>query len=417
MSVTRQRLIIFLAGGGLTLLLAGLFPLLTIAQDDEADEPTAAAAEAEEVIEETAAAESAATDEAGVEATAEAPADAEPTEPFYDLSAAPVIEPTGSNSYCVVCHNQPLQSVTLQDGYILNLYVSPDIIANSVHGTSSEGGPLGCVDCHGAESFPHRDATPADQRAYSIRSVQFCIGCHTDQVESLQHGLHEQAILTGNTQAAVCTDCHGAHDIQPVARFPELVAGVCGECHENTLVEWRSSAHVDIGPLDCATCHSPHSQRIRVGATTDELCMNCHTEMPEVYAHTQHVGSENSVECVECHMFLPEPDEAQLVNVSAEAAVMGTGHTMDVETVACNTCHEGLVASGEWSRIVGDVDTLRAERDALQMRISELESLEAASGEVEQPASYIQLIQGLILGIGFGITGAAVFIARGNRRN
>jgi hypothetical protein len=354
--------------------------------------------------------------------------DATPT-PAPDAAAAQIYgtaspaaqEPTGDNSYCVVCHNQPLQTVTMQDGNILNLYVSPDVIAGSVHGAGSPVGALGCVDCHGADSFPHDGPTPVNQREYTLRSVSFCVGCHIDQVNDLQNGLHEIAILNGDTAAAVCTDCHGVHDTKAVEDFPELVAGVCGTCHDRTLVEWRGSAHVDIGPLNCATCHSPHSQRLRVGRTSDELCSNCHEEMPDVFSHVQHLVDTTSVECVDCHMFAPEPpaDAPQLI---AEGGTGGEGialyypsHTMLVETVACNTCHENLVISGEW-------ETIRTAEQAAEGEgaVSETGSeAEAATDEASAASAgdgFIQLAQGLILGLGFGITIASIFIARGSRR-
>lgn len=384
MANKRRSLIVFFAGAGITLLIAGLLPFIALAQEGTA------------------------------EPSPEATPEATPTG-FYNLENAPVIEATGNNSYCIVCHTQPLHTVTLQDGNILNLYVNPETIANSVHGVNNPAGRLGCVDCHGENSFPHSGATPTDHRAYTLRSVQFCINCHADEADALQHGLHEQAILRGNTQAAVCTDCHGAHNIQEVARFPELVAGVCGECHETTLAEWRSSLHVDIGPLDCATCHSPHSQQIRTGTNSNELCLNCHKEMPAIFSHNQHVVENSTVQCVNCHMFVAPEDSTQVVS-NSPVPLGATGHTMQVQTLACNTCHQDMVDSGKWAQIVGDIETVRAERDALQQRVSELETVQVSEG-APQDTTFLQLVQGLILGIGFGITIAAVFIARGNRQS
>ncbi|MCA9907202.1 MAG: cytochrome c3 family protein [Anaerolineae bacterium] len=383
MTNMHRRLIVFFTGIGITLLVAGLVPLVAVAQEETPMAPTPSVEEIPEFA---------------------------PTEPFYDLENVPPIEPTGDNSYCVMCHNRPLQTVTLHDGRILNLYVSPEIIANSVHGVNSEGGQLGCIDCHTEDSIPHSGPTPTDQREYTFKSVTFCINCHTDQVDALQHGLHEQAIARGNDAAAVCTDCHGSHDIRPVAQFPELVAGVCGDCHATTLAEWRSSKHVDIGPLDCATCHSPHTQEMRGGLTVNELCVNCHKEVPDIFAHTQHLDREEPVGCYECHMFVPQELTGVLteaVDVSTAAVPVSTGHTFAVQTAACNACHEELVVSGEWERL------------RTQPQVSEVASVpsETETTEAEtQPVSNVQFLQGLILGAGFGITAAAVFVARGNRR-
>lgn len=378
MANKRQRLIVLLTGVGITLVLAGMLPWMVMAQD------------------------------ATPEATPESIPQPEATEVVYDLGNVTEVVPTGDNSYCVVCHNQPLQTVTMRDGNILNLYVDPALITASVHGASSPIGTLGCIDCHG-DNFPHSGPTPTDHREYTLVSVTFCLGCHEDQVLGLQNGLHERAILAGDAAAAVCTDCHGAHDIQPVSRFREVAASICGTCHTATLEEWQSSAHVDIGPLDCATCHSPHTQMMRGGLTTNQICLNCHEEnMPEVFVHEQHSSTAYTVNCTDCHMFVPASAASVM---TGEGVPTTTGHSMLVETVACNTCHQELVSTGEWTLIEGDSSVLREERAALQLQVEELTSQVAANEN-----NYISLLQGLILGIGFGITGAAVFITRGNRR-
>lgn len=389
MSNSKFTLILALAGAGLTLLLAGLLPVVIVHAQETTDEPPVMTPEAE-------------------------PAAVGTDEAVYETASTSAIEPTGDNSYCMLCHNQQWRSVALADGQILNLYVPPDVIAGSVHGTSSEQGALGCVDCHGDDAFPHSGPSPTDSRQYTLDSVAMCVSCHEDQTGELERGLHAEAIRTGNTAAAVCTDCHGAHNVQSVAVQPGLVAGVCGDCHQTTLAEWQSSAHVDIGPLGCGSCHSPHSQRLRVGETGNDLCLNCHNEMPEVFSHTQHNNSE-AVGCTDCHMFVEEMTAADAALVSVSDVPTATGHSMHVETVACNTCHQELVTSGEWTQLAGDSAALRSERDELQARLAELEatSAEAESGVT---TSYVQLLQGLILGLGFGITAAAIFIARGNRR-
>lgn len=311
---------------------------------------------------------------------------------LYDLSGEKII-PTGNNSYCLICHNQPFRVVNLADGYILNLYVPPSTVTNSVHGTSNQQGLLGCVDCHGADAFPHQNL-PTDKREYTIKANQTCVGCHIDQARDLQNGLHEQAILAGNTQAAVCTDCHGAHDVQIVARQPQLVAGICSNCHKTTYDEWRTSPHIQVGMLGCASCHSPHTQTLRIASRqANDLCMNCHKAMPAtIWAHNQHQAPTSDVGCVDCHMYTPQGNNAQFI------ANISTGHTMAIDTRACTSCHAGL-----------------AERSS-----TDETPMSAPHGETEMPTSasapsdMVTLIQGLILGLGFGITGAAVFITRGN---
>lgn len=382
----KRRFVIFCFGAGLTLLAAGLVPFIaggpyTSAQ--EAATPEATVEAALEVL---------------VEATAEAaPADA--------------AQPAANNGYCTVCHNQPWRAVTLQDGYVLNLYIDPDIIANSVHGFDNPDGPMGCLDCHTEEAFPHDGPTPTNARAYAITTVEMCNGCHEQEAVELEAGLHEKAIEQGNLDAAVCTDCHGSHDIQPSTNRPQLVAGVCGDCHKSTYDEWRNSPHVEVGPLGCAKCHSPHSQELRVG-DVNELCTNCHKAPGDIYIHEQHIGSTASdVTCADCHMY--QGSDIQMVSVEFKP----TGHSMALDARPCNSCHEQLQASGQWEEIANTVnERILSERDELQTRVTELENA-IITAEEQSSTGSIQLTQGLIIGLGLGITLAVVLIPRFNRVN
>ncbi|MFN8530545.1 MAG: cytochrome c3 family protein [Anaerolineae bacterium] len=405
MSTTKRTWIIFLIGAGLTLIAAGLSPLLiAVAQEDTA---------------------------ATAEATAEVTPTPDPNAPNRELTGLtpePVyiitepVEVTGNNSYCLVCHNQPWHTTTLQDGSIQNLYVNPETVAASVHGTNNSQGAFGCVDCHGADVFPHDQPSPTDSRSFRIQSVQICASCHAQEARDLESGLHEEAIRAGDTQAAVCIDCHGSHNVQRVVEQPELIAGVCGDCHTPTLAEWRSSPHVNIGPLGCATCHAPHSQRLRAGNSPDALCMNCHDNIPNQLVHRQHLdtGTRATVTCIDCHMYRDEANATASASIST--IPLSTGHSMLMDTAPCTTCHEELVASGEWTQLVDAQNATYAEATAeataepaptevASTALSETDEAIAAS----ENTSYVQLLQGLILGLGFGVTFAAVFITRGNR--
>lgn len=410
-----RSLRILCLGLGLTLLIVGLVPF-AFAQDDPTEEPTVVVTEAS----------------AGVDEQATEPAPVETEEPVSDeeLSTTgetapqdePSVEgmpeggPTGDNSYCAICHNQPMRVVTLADGYALNLYVPPDALHNSVHRD------LGCVDCHGEDAFPHNDPTPIDNRVYTIDSVTMCESCHEDASHDLSMGLHHQAIMEGNLEAAVCTDCHGAHDVQRVAREPQLVAGICGDCHVNTVSEWRVSPHVDIGPLGCATCHQPHRQTIRGEYTANELCINCHKAMPDQWIHSQHIGvayGEKEVGCVDCHMYVHPTDNTQTVSLNPDDLL--SGHSMIVDTASCTTCHEQA----------GDLPVSQVEPPTADVTVPEVrEGGENASTLIDsnvtdpdqelenaETTDLVPLIQGLLLGLGVGATFAAIFVARGNRRH
>ncbi|MBL8134227.1 MAG: hypothetical protein JNL42_20365 [Anaerolineae bacterium] len=374
-----RTIIIALFGFGLTLLAVGLTPLLMAQAQEATPEPTA---------------------ETGGASLDLAP----PTEE---------IVPTGNNSYCMLCHNVPWRTRTLDDGSLLNLYVSADTIRNSVHGATDKHPALGCVDCHRDMPFPHfLGELSTDMRSFVLNSVTMCVGCHEEQATELDGGRHAEAIRAGNTQSAVCTDCHGAHDVAPVIEQPGLAAGVCGDCHTTTLAEFRASPHVEIGPLGCASCHSPHSQLPRVGTLDepDATCINCHDEqdMPLLLVHQQHADGERPVNCVDCHMNTGHAND-QLVGFDPDQTA--TGHSMFMETTACTTCHESLVASGEWETLTADTTA----EETASAETAEAVTVSAEAAETEQANNYIELVQGLILGLGFGVTFGAVFVARGNR--
>jgi len=389
MSITTRPFTIALIGVGLACFTAGLLPLITLAQaETQPVEPVTTEA-----------------------AQPPVPTSEDVTVPppvfdvIYPIGGEPTT-PTGDNGYCLLCHARPGRLITLPNGAVLNLFVSTDTINASIHGSRNRESALGCIDCHGENAFPHSGPTPSDSRTYAIAAVRMCVNCHADQVETLESGLHAQAIRAGITTAAVCTDCHGAHNVEAVTNYPELLATVCGDCHTATLQEWRISAHADMGDSGCSACHSPHAQTLRVGENSTELCLNCHEEMDPILVHVQHAGEAYPVECVDCHMYVPE----QADTISVSYAQRPSGHSMQMDTRPCTSCHETLVAEGRW-------DQLTADRDAAAQAVASLAAPETAvMRQVQGSDSFIQLLQGLILGLGFGATAAAIFIARGNQR-
>jgi len=310
-------------------------------------------------------------------------------------------QPTVNNSYCAICHSQPGRVMTLADGSVLNLYVPPALIADSAHGTNSSQ-PLGCIDCHGEDIFPHSGQSPASARAYRIEASQLCSDCHHSL---LPDSAHIEAIARGNLEAATCVDCHGAHEVPNTENQPTLVAAVCGDCHTESFEEWAQSPHANMGSLGCAVCHLPHGQQMRI-ADVNALCENCHQAPQDIYVHATHLESEFEVTCASCHMGL-DPG-VQLISDSHEP----TDHRMVVETRACNTCHEELETSGVWAELTGSDESLVIERDSLRQQVATLEQQLAQDGGSGGGIDYIQLIQGLIVGLGLGTVVALILLPR-----
>lgn len=210
---------------------------------------------------------------------------------------------TGDNGYCLLCHAQEGKSVELADGGILNLTVTQETLAGSVHGTSNPEGPLGCVDCHTNQSFPHEGGLPASARLYTIASTENCVQCHTDQASALADGVHAEGLANGNLRSATCVDCHGAHDVQPIKDQPQLAAQVCGDCHTTIFAEYKESVHGqallvdnDTNAATCIDCHGVHGglnhpTTAQARNRSPEQCATCHGDkkLMEEYGISTHV--------------------------------------------------------------------------------------------------------------------------------
>jgi predicted CXXCH cytochrome family protein len=213
-----------------------------------------------------------------------------------DFGAPP---PQGiSNATCLECHGQPELSMQLDNGETLSLYVDAATFNDSVHGAAG----YACVQCHtSVGDYPHPEFSAKDLRDAELQLYDACQRCHTRQYDLTQDSSHQAARDAGNRAAAVCTDCHGAHDTQrmtdPETRelLPEMrlqVPRICAQCHSAIYDIYETSVHgaalVQEENTDvptCIDCHGVHS--IEDPTTTEfrlkspQLCAGCHTD-PEL---------------------------------------------------------------------------------------------------------------------------------------
>jgi nitrate/TMAO reductase-like tetraheme cytochrome c subunit len=210
------------------------------------------------------------------------------------VSAAPLPQrEKPSNETCLFCHQDQALSVEI-GGQPLSLTINGDKFSTSVHGMEQ----LACVDCHSnITSFPHPEVTASSPRDFTLEMYPICQQCHGEQYQKVLDSVHQTALAGGNTNAAVCTDCHNPHTqvrltdkdtgkLLPDARLH--IPQTCAKCHSKIYDTYKNSVHgsaLQSGNPDvptCIDCHGVHNIQNPTTNTfrnsTPYLCAKCHTD-------------------------------------------------------------------------------------------------------------------------------------------
>jgi len=221
-----------------------------------------------------------------VAASAEPPAPppAQPAPPATPAAApaAPAPAPAAEES-CLDCHSDPDIALDLKDGKSHSLHVDQEGFRKSVHGPK-----LRCGDCHPDETeVPHPEKQFANERSIAIAYYEKCKRCHFASYTKTLDGVHVSLQAKGRSEAALCTDCHGAHDIGRPDEPRSRISATCAKCHARIYDSYRGSVHgkalLETANGDvpvCTDCHRAHDiadprerdWRLR----TPELCGSCH---------------------------------------------------------------------------------------------------------------------------------------------
>jgi cytochrome b subunit of formate dehydrogenase len=249
----------------------------------------------------------------------------------------------------------------------------------SFHGKASQGGnaqAATCTDCHGS---PHEllPASDAKSRVHHANIPATCGACHSQKfvmqdggqsaqmVASYEQSVHGHAVAAGSEKAAVCTDCHGTHEIldakdskSPIFKFN--VPQTCGKCHDTISKEFQQSIHGTAvaggnwqAPV-CTDCHGIHSIKSHLDPTSpvssqnlaQATCARCHEGMrlsqefgvegrrETTYLASYHGlaaggGSQVVANCASCHgvhNILPSTDARSTINRANLARTCGQCH-------------------------------------------------------------------------------------------
>jgi cytochrome b subunit of formate dehydrogenase len=252
----------------------------------------------------------------------------------------------------------------------------------SFHATAIKAGDAKaatCTDCHGS---PHEllPASDPKSRVNHANIPSTCGTCHSQKFVmeasghsnqpflSYQQSVHGKAVAAGSEKAAVCTDCHGSHEILAAndpksSIFKFNVPATCAKCHSAIQAEFAQSIHGkaaaggDWQAPVCIDCHGIHSIKAHNDPNSPVsnqnlaalTCGRCHegvrlsqefgfegrratTYLASYHGLASKLGSQVVANCASCHgvhNILPSSDPRSMVN---QANLVKT----------CGQCHPGV---------------------------------------------------------------------------
>ena len=153
----------------------------------------------------------------------------------------------GDNGTCLGCHNNKDLSIKLASGEVLPLYVDPAVHNASVHGMKGQT----CVSCHtNISGYPHPKVTgrrPAQLPDGTLHPVPD-LPPGAVQGDAGQQP-RARALAGGNRNAAICTDCHGSHNVSDANSPRQKVSQACQKCHSTISDQYAHSVHGRLWPI------------------------------------------------------------------------------------------------------------------------------------------------------------------------
>jgi len=321
------------------------------------------------------------------------------------LAIASALAQAEQPNSCVDCHSA-------LEG---ELHVTQEQFAQDIHGQKG----LTCASCHGGD--PSRTDDSAMSKAAGFKGKvdraavpKLCGSCHsdpgfmrqynpslrTDQLSQYQTSVHGKRQAAGDTKVAVCTDCHGVHDLRPATDtrskvHPLNIAATCSRCHADSkymaaykiptdqYAAYKTSVHhqamVERGDLSaptCTTCHGNHGATPPGVASVANVCSTCHVFQAQLFESSPHKAAFASAGlpgCVTCHSNhgISQPSDAML-GTSAKSV--------------CTNCHTqgdaGYQAAGDMQQQIHGLETSITRSDVILSR-AESSGMEVSQARLE----------------------------------
>ena len=220
---------------------------------------------------------------------------------------------------CGACHGQKL--VMADGGQSAHMVAS---YGQSVHGHAVANGSdkaAVCTDCHGTHEI--LDAKDSKSPIFKFNVPQTCGKCHDTIAKEFQWSIHGTALAQGNWQAPACTDCHGIHSIKAhtdpnsPVSAQNVAQATCARCHEGV----RLSQEFGVaGRRETTYLASYHGLASKLGSQVVANCASCHgthSIFPSTDPRSTIHPSHLAQTCGQCHPGVTEKFAASKVHVDA----------------------------------------------------------------------------------------------------
>jgi len=238
---------------------------------------------------------------------------------------------------CGRCH----EDLDLTTKYEMLYGKAVELYQSSVHGKASLGGvyvAATCNDCHSADGTSHRIMGPGypESSINHFNIPRTCGKCHRNIEKDFREGIHGKLVERGETDAPVCTNCHGEHGIispsdprSPVS--PTRVAqATCSPCHESAYLNEKYG--VETGRLQ-TWVDTYHGLKSKAGDVTVANCASCHG----------------------AHRILPQSDPTSSIHISNLQETCGHCHPGISKTMATTSIHTTPGVQTPVARIIANV--------------------------------------------------------------
>ncbi|MDP2991713.1 MAG: cytochrome c3 family protein, partial [Kiritimatiellota bacterium] len=173
--------------------------------------------------------------------------------------------PTKVPELCARCHREGEQAAAR---YIGAQHQIIERYTESIHGKGLLKSGLTvtatCTGCHTAHNI-----RPKSDSASSVNPVnlpQTCGRCHHGIEEQFNRSIHSPLVAKTGKPLPVCNDCHTAHTIRRTDKdgFKLEIMSQCGRCHEDIAKNYFNTYHGKVSQLGysktakCYDCHGAH---------------------------------------------------------------------------------------------------------------------------------------------------------------